>query len=279
MKLYLSFALLCFTTLSKTAYGWTFFKYDESLLAEKQALLAEYFYNLDKLPTGKKLLNYLELKFHESHVQLIITQGEYTLFNSKKNHLEISHKFLSEPSFVGCIGKNSTFLVNTEQKNGIEIGQARNPSHITLGHELIHFLHFLEDPIRYRTDQLQYTAQWGQLMKGQIHNVLWNNDEEQRTVISNPDEIMNAIKIGAPIFSETQLRLEQNHAPRYAYQEATRHFYEDPEIIDYIFHFLIETKNNNEHFRTQLIREDWSFNQEGAKDERYSFFKRPPQKK
>lgn len=273
--MYFCCIFVCLALYSTDAYSWSF--YEPILQPTQKTFLDEQFADLEKLPTGMKLLNELEENFKLSKYKLKIIQGEHTFFKPEKpplecNILSLSEKFFYEKNFVGCIDTRSFFDSNEKEA---KVGQASNPAYITLGHELIHFFHYLEDPTGYKKNLIKYTAEpWNGLMPVRDHEKLWNNDEEQRTVLSTIDEIYKSKLEDKAVFSENQLRIEAGHAPRYAYHDFTRHFYEDPKIINFILNTLFFNSLNKETILKSLECQDWIFNEQEASDNNYSFFNR-----
>ena len=173
-------------------------------------------------------------------------------------------------SCVGCLGLSS-------QEDGpmtvFEVGSMIYPFHITLGHELIHLLHYLEDAPLYLLRKNRFSDVLWPVLFNEGDNfkreeILWQNLEEQRTVIgsqSNPLDPDREI-------SEATLLLAERRSPRYAYHQHDDFFYERSEHIVEIFY---RRSDGISGFWAGLTREGWRFDSTKALTSRLNsdFFK------
>lgn len=179
-------------------------------------------------------------------------------------------------TFISCIGPLKYFRHKEtgEEKAFFEIGKCKNPSSITLGHELIHAIHYLEDHTRYRTlittEEMKRTGNRTRevvcarrdgssgIISRSIDQCLWNSDEEQITVLGEPERLW---------LSETQLRLDHALSPRYPYK-TDAYFYEDATLIAKLLH---EHVGDAWYIRlTSIFKTGWEFNQEEAITSHYN---------
>ena len=154
-----------------------------------------------------------------------------------------------------CLGK----YVSDEEF--ISIGSSCVPFYIVLGHEFLHVLHYLVDPITYLKDSRDCSSQYWPIYyalykKEDVEEVekhierIWKDAEEQKTIIG--ESTSNFFPC------EFTLRVQSLIMPRYAYQSAHDNFLEDRGVIDTILlHHEVDPKN-------LLLPEDFSFNEEIA---------------
>lgn len=101
---------------------------------------------------------------------------------------------------------------------GFRCGSGQVPRFLVIAHELLHYLHFLENPIQYKLDRTNTDKSYHPSIKNLNRDVRWRISEEERTLIGRfdfPDDI-----------SEFSLRFKEELPIRYAYQGKDQHFYE-----------------------------------------------------
>ena len=157
-------------------------------------------------------------------------------------------------SCVGCLGPAAKEVGSTTV---FEVGSMIYPFHITLGHELIHLLHYLEDARAYLERKAIFDASlWPDIFKGRQNitrgDVLWQNLEEQKTVIG---EQTSTLELDGEV-SEGSLLLAERRAPRYAYHQHDDFFYERPEHV--ISFFYGRMRDLDRHW-SSLTRDRWQF--------------------
>jgi hypothetical protein len=169
---------------------------------------------------------------------------DYLVIEINFSRLE-SERFLSR---ISTFGAAPVQPVGHSPDPFFEIGTIVYPFFLTLGHELIHVLHFLDNPRVFRdnlTSELDITF-WSLYGGDSDRSIaLWKNLEEQITVIGTPAGVR-----GEEI-SEASLLVEFEITPRYAYQPSDRPFYEYPGIIERVFGRFPDC--------VALRKEEWQF--------------------
>ncbi len=196
---------------------------------------------------GKDLLTKLNELLRFRNKQLIIKSGEETLFDFKTFTISVNtNKTSKVPSLILPADSSS----GTKK---YKIGSSDNPICVTVGHELIHAIHSLEDKSMetfgedYKMNNClgaENTRFWP-LLESEYRsgwNALCVRLEEQRTVLGTAIPAKNPITGEFPSrdeFSEFWLRLASRLFPRYVYQDASRHFLENADCVDFIMQRLI----------------------------------------
>lgn len=250
--------------------------YRKEIPQDNGQILEKSFQALKSRPTGQRLLESITEKLGSRTIQIVPSTGGHAFSPPQWDHDFIDEscgqkgRYLPTPSFIieinfsllsreEFLSRISTFGLNPLESVGhsckpfFEIGTIVYPFFLTLGHELIHLLHFLDDSRRFRmnlTSELDITF-WD-LYGGDNDRsmALWKNLEEQITVIGTPkgdarEEI-----------SEAALLVEFGISPRYAYQGKDSPFYEHPSLIEKIFKRFTNDQ--------ELTRERWEFDREKA---------------
>jgi len=183
--------------------------------------------DLQNNAVGSKLLKLLNARLIQLNKNVTIRKGSHHLFYIDKNEefiIELALKSLEENNYIYndqicCLGHESE---NSSYQSYFEIGSSETPFYITLGHELIHLKHYLEDPELYKNCLRIMDFSFWDIYSSQERGLkIWTKLEEQRTVIG-PDK--NDI-------CELTLRISGKLMPRYAYQESSQNFYEERNII------------------------------------------------
>ena len=252
-------------------------EFDESLSEKEQDYLLAALNDLNLKGAGKSIIAKLNELLATQDIPIVVKKGQNTLFRGPRNETspELSINLQSlKNSFVSCIGPLRKFKHKTTHvvKEFFEIGKCKNPPSITLGHELIHAVHYLENKqtylMRKTTAQLSWiTKRTRQVscestarpMRVEIDSCLWDNDEEHITVWGTEER---------PTFSELQLRLDHTLSPRYPYKNDAC-FYEDSAVIIRLLTAHLGDRWNvrlNSIFKSQ----PWDFNQEEALESRFN---------
>lgn len=213
--------------------------FDGSLSEKERDYLLAALNDLNMKDAGKSIIAKLNDLLVAQNMHIIVKQDTSTLFRGPRNEsppeLSINLQSLKN-SFVSCIGPLRKFQNKTTHavKEFFEIGKCKNPPSITLGHELIHAVHYLENKQAYLMRKTTAVLPWitkrirqvncegaARTTRVEIDSCLWDNDEEHITVWGTPER---------PTFSELQLRLDHTLSPRYPYKNDA-YFYEDKAVI------------------------------------------------
>lgn len=205
--------------------------------------------------TGRDLIQSCNKALQVKGKRILIVPGGSTCFAYKKALdsyvIEVNINQL-KTSRVGCILPG---LVQPQSVKAYRIGSDSNPGYIVLGHELCHLLHCLDflislyyfdnfnineiiknyfscDPSMFYQKGMEVfnSSLWAPPKRSSSEN-LWVKSEEQLTVIGVP--------FRGRQFSEFYLRLADGRLPRYAYQSADKHFFEDTEVVENIMNTLL----------------------------------------
>ncbi|MBY0461745.1 MAG: hypothetical protein K2Q34_00995 [Alphaproteobacteria bacterium] len=254
-------------------------KFDPSVPRLERDYLLATLNDLNLKKTGKNVISTLNELLVARDTHLIVKLDEHStsfrgpdLSKEEPPELFINLKNLKN-NFVSCIGPMRRFR---ERSTGVikeffEISKCRNPSSVTIGHELLHAINYLNDEtsykVRLRTEQLPLISKRTRIIDyGRrrpscvaIDSYLWENDEEQMTVWGDPEK---------PEFSEAQLRLDHTLSPRYPYNGETD-FYESADVI---IPLLERHLGHRWKVRLNSVFKGcpWKFVQEEAMDSRYN---------
>lgn len=119
---------------------------------------------------------------------------------------------------------------------GFRCGSGQVPRFLVIAHELLHYLHFLENPIQYKLDRTNTDKSYHHDIEHLDRDFRWRISEEERTLIG---------RAGFPgDISELSLRVKETLPIRYAYQGREQHFYEKTCDLKNILpeKYLIESK-------------------------------------
>ena len=128
--------------------------FDGSLSEKERDYLLAALNDLNMKDAGKSIIAKLNDLLVAQNMHIIVKQDTSTLFRGPRNEsppeLSLNLKSLKN-SFVSCIGPLTKFQNKTTHavKEFFEIGKCKNPPSITLGHELIHAVHYLENKQAY----------------------------------------------------------------------------------------------------------------------------------
>lgn len=226
--------------------------------------------------TGSEIIRRINALLEEKDINFHVMDGPNISFSGLKNRDQVD-LFINleglKKSFVSCIGFKKKFKNkrNNEVKEFFEIGKCKNPASITIGHELIHAIHYLENKSDFFMRQTSAKLPWtrkrirsinceGRQRRISIDECLWNNDEEQITVWGNPNEKSS--------FSELKLRLDHTLSPRYPYKNEA-YFYESADVIMPLLSYYLGDNwmlRLNSVFRSQ----PWDFEPELARGSEYN---------
>jgi hypothetical protein len=275
MRKFLVFMFISEISLLASSYGppsnfIPYLFYAQNIAPQDRVFLDDQFRLLLENVKGNELILALQQLINPGQMVLVQSGKEGHAFMPPKSdeaeqilHLQINFEKISKSNpnvSVGGIGGE----VIKESGRFYEIGSMLYPFYFVLGHELIHALHFLEDAGQYHDalDGFRKIKVW-KLYHNEPNPMrmeyMWNNFEEQRTVIGLPrDDIMEGL-------SEITLLLAQKRVPRYAYHPSDNHFYEKDDVIHQIFRYheayladLIPGIDSS------LIRESWFFDENKA---------------
>ncbi len=246
---------------SKTSEIFSFITYDDALTEGEAGFLEGELVKLKRNPKGDRLLATIDTTVPKANSLKIRKEnrwGGHSFSPSRSDavlaYVDVDFSKAMECPFssIGCVVDVFSFE-GSDVHDFYGVGECLSPFHITLGHELTHFLHFLQDPSEYRRNIGLYSLSCATLYEeaGRTSK-LWHREEEFRTVVG---------QLGVPIlddFSEASLLVAEGRMPRYAYQSG-QNFYESPDIIQQIF------SNRIAGDILSLVREKPCFSAEEAK--------------
>lgn len=266
-------------TLSRSSVC-SFIQYEKLGDLEKSTFLESCLVSLRRNPVGNKLVQQIEgisgeknIVFREGSCGHAFCPPRIGSPEGSPLCVEIDFGKISPGSPFSCVGCLGPAAQADGPMTVFEVGSMIYPFHITLGHELIHLLHYLEDASLYllrknRFSDILWPILFNKREGFKREEILWQNLEEQRTVIgsqSNPLDPDREI-------SEATLLLAEERSPRYAYHQHDDFFYERSEHIIEIFH---RRGDGISGVWAGLTREDWRFDSTKALTSRLNsdFFK------
>jgi len=219
---------------------------------------------------GKELLMKIGAKLEEDKLELEIigTEEGHSFYPSQKNDLlrlslginftELTKsKQVNENNSKSHISTLGTQRLKGSHHSFYKVGRMSYPFHITIGHELIHLLHYLENPDEYNKFNTRFDDRlwkvYGNESNSRAPN-LWRCLEEQRTVIGSQGKHISEE------ITEFSLLAAEKYAPRYAYQTLGDDFYEESSIVQEMF--ITRLKEDKE--LAKFKRENWQFDKEKA---------------
>ena len=242
----------------------SFVRYEKIGDPARVEFLEDCLFSLSKNPVGNKLIQQIEARSGGKTIVFREGSGGHAFCPPRIGSPEGSPLFVdinftkSNPgspfSCIGCLGPAAKEVGSTTV---FEVGSMIYPFHITLGHELIHLLHYLEDAGAYLERKAIFDASlWPDIFKGRQDitrgDVLWQNLEEQNTVIGGQT---SSLELDGEV-SEGGLLLAERIAPRYAYHQHDDFFYERPELVMSFFYGRM--RNLDRHW-SSLTRDRWQF--------------------
>jgi len=152
-----------------------------------------------------------------------------------KNKGQHSLKLSEDILIFNSLSRTETVNLKCEEsETKYKCGSAKFPNWLIVAHELIHYMHWLEDPLMYFTTTRSMAGvaldhgRFDDKKEGQTFFWRWSESaEELRTVIGLYSEDV----------SELSFREEWDLQPRYAYQGKEHHFMEDISYLDSMLKF------------------------------------------